>query len=162
MKSANRIAVLGLVASLVGFVACGDSGDGTGGSSSASNTSATSATGSQASTGTGADCQATCETTHAAGYALLSQLVVESCGCSASTTVPAPCKSDCMSDPACTDNMPNMGTPVMGSACETCILAEGDKGASSQCAGTAAFGMDCQNDTDCKELVMCVTACLGG
>lgn len=164
MNGANRIAVLGIVSSLVGFPACGDSGSGAGGSSSTSTTttSATSATGSQASTGTGADCQATCESTHATGYALLSQLVVESCGCNTSGNVPAPCNMQCMNDPACTDMMPNKGTPVMGSACETCILAEGAKGASSQCSAVAAYGDTCMMDTDCKALVTCVAACLGG
>jgi len=97
---------------------------------------------------------------HPTGYALLSQVVVEDCGCSSSTM--AACHMQCMSDPACNDMMVDKGTPAMGSACETCILAEGDKGTGSQCAAGAAFGMTCQNDADCKALVMCVAGCLGG
>jgi hypothetical protein len=148
---------------MVFLVACGDSGSaGAGGTTSSSHASSSVATGSQASTGTGSTCQAMCESQHAAGYTLLSQIVVEKCGCDTTATPFPPCNMQCMSDPACTDAMPNKGTPVVGSACEMCILAEGDKGANSQCAAGAAFGMTCQNDADCKALVMCVTACLTG
>jgi hypothetical protein len=96
---------------------------------------------------------------HQTGYALLSQIVVEKCGCA--TDANAACHNDCMADAACTDDMPNMGLPMSGSACETCITTEAAKGAGSTCVSGAAFDPACQGDADCAAFVTCALGCGG-
>jgi len=149
---------------------CGDSGGsgGTGGTTSATTGNTTSSkattgagmttttgTGTATSTGTGASCQDMCISMHQAGYATLTQIVVQKCGCDAGST----CNTDCVADPACTDNMPNKGLAATGSPCETCVAAEGAKGSSSQCVLAAGTGSDCQGDADCQAFVICALGC---
>lgn len=153
-------------------VGCGDSGSGgSGGATSATGTGTTTsssssskassgtgtstASGTATSSGTGMSCQDTCISMHQTGYALLSQIVVEKCGC----TNGGPCNTDCSGDAACTDNMPNMGLPMSGSACETCIQMQAAMGAGSQCVSGAAFDNACQNDADCSAFVTCALGC---
>jgi len=94
---------------------------------------------------------------HMTGFALLSQVVAEKCGCA--TDANAACKTQCGQEAYCTDGMANMGLPTSGDACATCLQTEAAKGINSTCTSNSAFDPACQNDADCKAFVSCAINC---
>jgi hypothetical protein len=157
------VAVLFTLGAGVGVttLGCGGSKSGSGGSTGTTTATTTTkaATGTttasvSGSTGSASSCDDMCRAQHPAGFMVLNEQVVQSCGCTAG----AACATQCMSETACTTKM---GLPPSGDPCDMCIQAEGAKGVQSSCAASAALGMTCKNNTDCNALIMCETACFG-